>query len=135
MTFTDWVFQAAMNARAGESAFVLRMPEGWECGAGWVLVYALRWMGRARRLTAPDSFAVVFVPTNGEPEVLIAKDAAVLLKTDGAASSIEALLLPEREIAARRCAQQVLRDSVAARGGQSRGTAGLSMLMVAKIER
>ena len=133
--FTDWVFQAAMNARPGESAFGLRVPDGWERGAGWVLVYALRWMGRTRRLTAPDSLAVVFVPTDGDPEVLIAKDAAVLLKTDGIASSTEASLLPEREIAARRCAQQVLRDSVAARGGQSRGTAGLSLLMVVRIEQ
>ncbi len=133
--FTDWVLQAAMNARPGESAFALRMPDGWERGAGWLLVYALRWMGRSRRLTAPDSLAVVFVPTDGEPEVLIAKDAAVLLKADGIASSTEASLPPEREIAARRCAQQVLRDSVAARGGQSRGTAGISSLMAAKIER
>ena len=132
--FTDWVLQAAMNARPGESAFALRRPDGWERGAGWLLVYALRWMGRSRRLTAPDSLAVVFVPTDGEPEVLVAKDAAVLLKTDGLASSTETSLSPEREIAARRHAQQVLRDSVAARGGQSRGTAGLSSLMIVRIE-
>jgi hypothetical protein len=32
-----------------------------------------------------------------------------------------------------KCAQQILRDSVAARSGQSRGTAGLSTLMIVKI--
>ena len=132
--FTDWVFQTAMNARAGESAFALRRPDGWEHGAGWVLIYALRWMGRARRLTTPDSLAVVFVPIDGTPQVVIAKDAAALLNADGAASSAQAPLSPEGEIAARRCAQQLLRDSVAARGGQSRGTAGLSLLMVAKLD-
>jgi hypothetical protein len=36
-------------------------------------------------------------------------------------------------MAAKKCAQQILRDSVAARGGQSRGTAGLSTLMIVKI--
>ena len=132
--FTDWVMQAAMNARPGESAFGLRMPEGWQRGAGWLLVYALRWLGPSRRLTAPDSLAVVFVPTDGEPRLLIAKDAAVLLETDGITFSTEVTLPPEHEIAARKCAQQVLRDSVAVRDAQSRGTAGLSSLMVVRIE-
>lgn len=131
--FTDWVFQTAMSTRAGESAFALAAPEGWGRGAGWVWVYALRWMGRARRLNAPDSLVVVFVGPGGEAEVLTAKDAAVLVKAgDGAAPGGNAGQA-EGEGVTRKCAQQVLRDVVNARGGQARGAAGLALLMVARI--
>ena len=130
---TDWVFQAAMNARPGESAFALATPKEWIRGAGWLLVYALRWIGRGRRLATPDSLALVFVPDAGEPEIVTAKDAIFLLKADVGKVEAGANLQSEREMAAKKCAQQVLRDSVAARGGQSRGTAGLSTLMIVRI--
>ena len=75
----------------------------------------------------------VFMPTDGEPQPLIAKAAAVLLKADRAEWAWELAFLSEREVPARRCAQEVLRELVAARGGSARGVAGLSLLMTARI--
>jgi hypothetical protein len=107
---------------------------GWVRGAGWLLVYALRWIGRGRRLAAPDSLALVFVPDAGEPEIVTGKDLIFLLKADAGRVETGANLNSERENAAKKFAQQVLRDSVATRGGQSRGTAGLSLLMAVRID-
>ncbi len=131
--FTDWVFQSAMNARSGESAYALRLSEGWERGAGWAFVYAMRWLGRARRLAAPDSLAVVFAPDGGEAGVLTAKEATMLLEMAEAGNSAEAPPPPEGELAAKHYAQRLLRDLVAARGGRTRGTAGLSLLMLTRV--
>lgn len=41
-------------------------PKEWIRGAGWLLVYALRGIGRGRRVAALDSLALVFVPDGGE---------------------------------------------------------------------
>ena len=48
-SFTDWLFQTAMQARRDESAFSLQAGKDWSEGPGWLLVYALRWLGKARR--------------------------------------------------------------------------------------
>lgn len=132
--FTDWVFQIAMNARHEESAFTLSTPNEWQHGAGWLLVYALRWIGRTRRLAAPDSLALVFVPDTGEPEIVATKETTILLKAATGTVATGSTLDPGLETAAKKCAQQVLRESVATRGGQTRSTAGFSTLMIVRIE-
>lgn len=48
-SFTDWLFQTAMQARRDESAFSLQAGKDWSEGPGWLLVYALCWLGKARR--------------------------------------------------------------------------------------
>ena len=53
---------------------------------------------------APDSIVTVFMPTDGEPQPLIAKAAAVLLKADRAEGAWESVFPSEREVTARRCA-------------------------------
>ena len=68
------------------------------------------------------------MPAAGEPEIVPAKDAVFLLKANVGTFETGAILHSERETAAKKCAQQVLRDSVAARGGQSRGTSDTSKL-------
>jgi hypothetical protein len=133
--FTDWLFEAAMNARAAENAFILRSPDKWTYGTGWGLVYALRWIGPARRLATPDSLAVVFLPDNGQPNALIAREAALLIAGEGITGAPEVQFPPEGELLAKRCAQQVLRDTVSARAGNPRSTAGLSLLMIVRVEK
>jgi len=54
-SFTDWLFQTAMQARRDESAFSLQAGKDWSEGPGWLLVYALRWLGKARRLPPSNS--------------------------------------------------------------------------------
>jgi hypothetical protein len=74
--FTDWLFQTAMHARPAESAFCLRAQNNWGRGSGWLLVFALRWLGKRRRLTVPDSLIAVFKPEIG-PAIEIAASEAL----------------------------------------------------------
>jgi len=57
---TDWLFQSAMEARPGESAFAVQAGPDWPRSEGWLCAFGLRWLGSARRLAAPDSLVPVF---------------------------------------------------------------------------
>lgn len=131
---TDWLFQSALEARAGESAFALRADEGWSHGEGWLLVYSLRWMGAARRLAAPDSVAVIFSSATHEARLLVADEVMSLLGEgeNGADASASPATPPDVE-AARRLAQRVLRERVQGREAAARGIPGLSLLLLARI--
>lgn len=132
--FTDWVFQTAMNGRPGESAFALQAPNDWTHGAGWLLVYALRWMGRSRRLMAPDSLAAVFSRVDGTVELLPAADLMRLVAQADVAGPAPQSPVPSSDLtAARKLAQQVLRGVAEQRDPRARSGAGLSLLMVAAI--
>lgn len=132
--FTDWVFQTAMHAKPRESTFSLAAPAECNRPSGWIFVYSLRWLGRARRLAAPDSVAVVFVPEAGEAVLLRPKEAARLLEARAHQST--GLQLPAATAtAAKSQAQGALRDIVKGRGGIAAGhSVGLSLLIAAKVE-
>ena len=131
--FTDWLFQTSLHAASGQSAFSLRADESWLHGRGWLLVYALRWMGKSRRMATADSIVVCHINEAGEVRQIISTEA---IKLAMAAVSTETQILPPSEDAqatARRMAQQVLKDSAANRDAFARGAAGISLLMVASI--
>ena len=132
--FTDWVFQTAMNGRAGESAFALQAPNDWVHGDGWLLVYALRWMGRSRRLMAPDSLAALFSRADGTVEYMPSADLMRLLaQAEAAGPQTQPPVSSPDLTAARKLAQQVLRGIADLRDARSRSGAGISLLMVAAI--
>jgi superfamily II DNA or RNA helicase len=131
--FTDWVLQSALNARSGESAFALRMPNGWERGAGWMLVYALRWKGKSRRLTAPDSMVVCYVNETGEVRQIASSEVIKLAMAAVTATSHGLQPSDDTQSAARRLAQQALKNCAANRDAFARGAAGISLLMVASV--
>src|ERR1035441_7245585 len=79
--FTDWLFQTAMQARQTESAFCIRAGKDWPHGQGWLLLYASRWLGKARRLPTPDSLIPCFVKHSGGIQVLSAKEGMLLVQT------------------------------------------------------
>jgi hypothetical protein len=125
---TDWLFQSALEARAGESAFCLRAGEGWLC------VFALRWFGAARRLAAPDSVAVVFSGAAQEARLLAADEVMSLLgAAEGGADTSDGPASPPDVAGARRLAQQVLRERVQGREADARGTPGLSLVLLARV--
>ena len=72
--FTDWLFQTSLHAASGQSAFSLRADESWLHGRGWLLVYALRWMGKSRRISTADSIVVCHVNEAGEVRLVISTD-------------------------------------------------------------
>ncbi|MBI4660371.1 MAG: DEAD/DEAH box helicase [Verrucomicrobia bacterium] len=131
--FTDWVFQTAMHARQAESAFSLRAGGHWPHGPGWVLVYALRWLGKARRLSVPDSLGVCFVRDSGELMLLSASDAALLLGSVEPGTAAKPALPLEMLEEARKLAQQTLRRLAGNREASARGTANASLLLVAAV--
>jgi hypothetical protein len=131
--FTDWVMQAATNARPQESAFALCTPDGWERGTGWLMVYSLRWMGAARRLSVPDSLAIVFIGADGSVVPLSAATVVPLLSAEADMSGKQPLPTDEQANHAKKCAQDVLREVVAAKRLGLRTSAGISLLLVASI--
>jgi hypothetical protein len=131
--FTDWVMQAAMNARAGESAFALRAPDGWGRGPGWLMVYALRWLGSVRRLSVSDSLAIVFIGAAGSVVPIDAAMAATLVSAEADEPGKLQLPADDQVNQARKCAQDVLREVVAAKRLGLRTSAGISLLLVASL--
>ncbi|NBU08309.1 MAG: hypothetical protein EBS84_04740 [Proteobacteria bacterium] len=123
-----------MNGRDGESAFALQAPNDWVHGDGWLLVYALRWMGRSRRLMAPDSLAALFSRADGNVELLSSADLMCLVAQAEVAdlASQPPVSSPDLTVA-RKLAQQVLRGIAELRDPRARSGAGLSLLLVAKI--
>jgi len=132
---TDWLFQSACEARAGESIAVLRAPASWVHGSGWLLVYALRWMGSARRLLAPDLVFGALCTPGGAPVAVPNSDLAQLVH---AAEPITAATLAapsaEAGVAAKKLAQERLRTLLGRREASARTNAGLSLLMVIGVD-
>lgn len=131
--FTDWVMQAAMNARPQESAFALRVPDGWKHGAGWLMVYALRWAGAARRLSVPDSLASVFIGADGSFVALNAAEVVPLLSAESVTTGERSLPTADQTNQAKKVAQEVLRGVVTAKRLGLPISAGISLLLVASI--
>ena len=131
--FTDWLFQTAMHARSAESAFSIKAGNGWSRGSGWLFVFALRWLGKRRRLSTPDSLALVFVPESG-PIIGIPGPEAVALVIQ-ASDSVSPGTGPGAEMmaGARAFAQRLLKDYAANRDATARSSAGLSLLSVTAI--
>lgn len=132
---TDWLFLSAFEAQPGESAFHLCAGEGWPHGQGWLLVFALRWLGQARRLSVPDGLVAVFCSREQSPQVLSTGELALLVKQSKAAKhsdNLEPTEMPDLA-AARRLAQQVLRERVRGREPTAQTAAGLSLLMAARL--
>ena len=133
--FTDWVMQAATNARPKESAFALRAPDGWEFGEGWLMVYALRWQGTTRRLAVPDSLASVFIGADGGIVSLSAAAAVPFLSAEAVTAGEQPLPTDDQTNQAKKVAQEVLREVVTAKRLGLRISAGISLLLVASIGR
>ena len=133
--FTDWVMQAATNARPKESAFALRAPDGWEFGEGWLMVYALRWQGTTRRLAVPDSLASVFIGADGGIVSLNAAAAVPFLSAEAVTAGEQPLPTDDQTNQAKKVAQEVLREVVTAKRLGLRISAGISLLLVASIGR
>jgi len=130
---TDWLFQTALQARQDESTFSLRVGEAWRDGDGWLLVYAARWLGKARRLSAPDSLVPCFAKRSGEVRVLSVTEAMLLAAV--CSESRTAVSPPSAEVVteARKAAQQMLRELVTSRDPSTRAGANLSLFMVAWV--
>ncbi len=133
--FTDWVMQAATNARPKESAFALRAPDRWEFGEGWLMVYALRWQGTTRRLAVPDSLASVFIGDDGSIVSLSAAAVVPFLSAEAVTAGEQPLPTDDQTNQAKKVAQEVLREVVTAKRLGLRISAGISLLLVASIGR
>ena len=108
---TDWLFQSAMEARPGESAFAVQAGADWPHGEGWLCVFGLRWLGPARRVAAPDSLVPVLCPADGiARQISAAETAALMPGAEGVDTSIAATASVPDMAAARAIAQRVLRE-------------------------
>ncbi|MBM3831835.1 MAG: DEAD/DEAH box helicase [Verrucomicrobia bacterium] len=131
--FTDWLFQTALRATAGPSAFSLCSGDEWPLGKGWLLVYALRWMGKSRRIAAPDSIVVCHVNDSGQARQIDSSETIKLADATTTAAGHLNLPSEEAQAAARKLAQQSLKNCAANRDAFARGAAGLSLLMAARV--
>lgn len=131
--FTDWLFQTAMHARHAEGAFSIRATTDWVHGAGWLLVFALRWLGKRRRLSAPDSLVTVFKAKEGPALEILGSEAVSLIEHANPAATSGAEISPDAVAAARALSQRVLKDRLANRDALARGAAGVSLLAVTAI--
>jgi hypothetical protein len=132
--FTDWLFQTALHATSGNNAFSFMAGDSWPFGSGWVFVYALRWMGKSRRIASPDSLVVCHLNEAGKTRQVSPLEVLNLITNTVAASFAGlgpsvAACLPARQIA-----QQVLKQCAMNRDTFARGAAGISLLCIARIE-
>lgn len=133
---TDWLFQTAMEARRGESAFCIRPSADWEHGAGWLSVWALRWLGAARRISTPDSIVGVFSAREGEMKLISSEELMRLARScENAALRMNVSIEPRTIDDARRLALDVLRSCVQSRDTAARSSANATLLAVAAIDR
>jgi hypothetical protein len=129
---TDWLFQSALEARPGESAFCLRAGGDWPHGEGWLCVFALRWLGVARRLYAPDALVGVWVGRDGDA-IPFAPGELMHLAHHGesaVADTPPAGSLPDIAARARLVARAALRKQVERSQSFSTGVPGCSMLLL-----
>jgi hypothetical protein len=132
--FTDWLFQTALHATSENSAFSLVVGDQWSFGPGWLLVYALRWMGKSRRIASPDLLVTCHLSETGETRQVPPLETLNLIANAVAASlsgiaPADAACLPARKIA-----QQVLKECALNRDTFAKGAAGISLLRTARIE-
>jgi hypothetical protein len=104
--FTDWLFQSALHATPGHNAFSLVAGDPWSFGPGWLLVYALRWMGKSRRIASPDSLVICHLNEAGETRPVSPLDAFNLIANAVAEpfagiTPTDAAWLPARKLANR----------------------------------
>lgn len=131
---TDWLFQSAFEARPSENAFVLRSSPDWPHGPGWLLVYALRWLGSARRLLAPDSLVAVFSRATGSPLVIpTAELAGLLVACESVQATPPSVLSDVSRRASVAAARDVLRERLTRSGSVAGGNAGIGLLLAAGI--
>ena len=133
--FTDWLFQMALHAVPGKCAFSLITDKECPLETGWLLVYALRWMGKGRRIMSPDSLAVCHLSDTGvtQPVSPLAAITAIANATDSplsGSSPTEAESLPAKIIA-----QKALKECAVNRDNFARGAAGLTLLCAARIKK
>jgi hypothetical protein len=131
---TDWLFQTAMQARGGESAFAIRASKEWQHGSGVLFVYALRWLGKSRRLPTPDSISASFIKSSGEALQISAAQALILARNASPEAGSGRPITSEGEIAARKLAQQTLKACAANRDAFAKGAAGVSLLLMVSID-
>ena len=132
--FTDWLFQTALHAAPGPSAFSLATDAPLPFGPGWLLVYALRWMGRSRRIASPDSLVVCHLNADGETHAVASLDALQLLTNAVALPFIGTVPTEAECIPARKIAQQMLKECAMNRDTFARGSANVSLFCAARIE-
>ncbi len=131
---TDWLFQSTFEAQPDESAFALMAGKDWPHGEGWLLVYALRWLGPARRLSVPDSLVAVFCTANRPAAILPASDCLGLAGTAETSTRRRHVAIPDEVKAATlEVARETLRERVASRNPNSVAGVGLSLLLAAAI--
>lgn len=129
---TDWIFETAFAARENESAFCIQASKLWPHGRGVLYVFSLRWLGRSRRLNAPDSVISCFQPIDGEPHVVAIRDSMELAVQCTAATGTNIGICSLES--ARKLAQSELRELVATKDSVTRGTASLALLMAVQVE-
>ncbi len=130
--FTDWLFQTSMYARPGESTFKVQAGKSWSRGCGWLYVFALRWLGSRRRLSAPDSLTLVFAQDEGEIIQLPGSEAVELAMHSQPSDAT--LRMPNENILSgvRKFAQENLRKHLA-NNMAAKNAAGFSLWMLIAV--
>jgi superfamily II DNA or RNA helicase len=131
--FTDWLFQTALHAAPGHNAFTLALEEACPFRAGWLLVYALRWMGKSRRILSPDSLVVCHLSDTGETKQVSPLDVITVIANASAVPFLGSGPTETESLPGRRIAQQVLKECAMNRDNFARGAAGISLLCAARI--
>jgi len=132
---TDWLFQSALEARPGESAFCLRAGEDWPHEEGWLCVFVLRWLGETRRLYAPDALVGAWVDRDGHATPL-APGALMHLAHHGkpaVAHTPPAGALTDIVARAHAVARAVLRKQVERSQSHATGVPGCSLLLLCRL--
>ncbi|MDR3577808.1 MAG: DEAD/DEAH box helicase [Anaerolineaceae bacterium] len=132
--FTDWLFQTALHVTQGRSAFSLKTDQDCPVGSGWLLVYALRWMGKSRRIMSPDSLIVCHLSDAGITNPVAPLDAFHVIAQATHASFSGAGPTEAESQPAKKIAQQMLKECAVNRDTFARGAAGVSLLCAARIE-
>jgi len=133
--FTDWLFQTALHAGQGCSAFSISTDDTWSHGSGWLLVYALRWMGKSRRISSPDSIIICYLNALGEVRHVPPLDVLNLIAMGTPGTSTIISPTQQECMLAQKLAQQILKEYALNRDTFAKGAAGFSLLCVAKIKK
>ena len=129
---TDWMFETVFPARPGESAFAIRAGKRWPHGGGVLWVWALRWLGASRRLSAPDAMVVCFQPPDADP-FLVSPPEVMALAADCEEATLSHPTAGFDPEPARRLAQAELRALLTTKDPTTRGVAALSLLLAAVV--
>jgi hypothetical protein len=98
-----------------------------------MLVYALRWMGKSRRIMSPDSLAVCHLSDSGVTQPVTSL-AAFSVIANATTTPFSGSGPTEAEcLAAKKIAQQALKECALNRDSYARGAAAVSLLCAARI--